>query len=265
MKILICIKQVPEIMDVKINPETGTLIREGVNSILNPFCEYAVEKALELKKIYNNAETIAISMGPPQARSALMHCLEMGIDRAILLADRAFAGADTWATALTLARAIKTLEQDYGLILVGKQAIDGDTAQVGPELSEVLGIPQVMYGVNLEPADNKKKIRVKREIESGNEIVDVKVPCLVSISKGPLIRSVSSFKDILWARKKELKVITSRDLNLDQNEIGLTGSFTQVVKIFPPKIKKKCELIEDIEPLDAADKIKSFLKDRKFI
>jgi len=145
MKILICVKQVPEITNVKINPETGTLIREGVDSILNPFCEYAVEMALDLKRHYGDIETVAITMGPSQARSALMRCLEMGIDRAILLADMKFAGSDTWATAFTLAEAIRSMEGDFNMILVGKQAIDGDTAQVGPELSEILGIPQIMY------------------------------------------------------------------------------------------------------------------------
>jgi hypothetical protein len=139
MKILICVKQVPEITDVTINPERGTLMREGVSSILNPFCEYAMEVALGLKRQRRDIELVAISMGPPQASSALMRCLEMGADRAILLSDVKFAGSDTWATALTLAEVIKRIEGDFNLILVGKQAIDGDTAQVGPEMAEILG------------------------------------------------------------------------------------------------------------------------------
>ncbi len=265
MKILICVKQVPEITDVTINPETGTLMREGVDSILNPFCEYAVEMGLDLKRRYSDIETVAISMGPPQARTALMRCLEMGIDRAILLADMKFAGSDTWATALTLAETIKTLEGDFDLMLVGKQAIDGDTAQVGPELSEILGIPQIMYAVGVELIGNKKKVRVKREIETGNEIVEVKLPGLISISKGPMIRSVSSFKEILDARKKELRVVTACELNINENEVGLKGSFTQVVKIFPPKLKKTGMLIDGSEPQGAAKKLIEFLKERKFV
>lgn len=265
MKILICVKQVPEITDVKINPETGTLIREGVDSILNPFCEYAVEMGLELKRHYGDIETVAISMGPPQAISALIRCLEMGVDRATLLADMKFAGSDTWATAFTLAEAIRVMEGDFDLILAGKQAIDGDTAQVGPELSEILGIPQIMYGVSVELTGNKKKIRVKREIETGNEIVEIKLPGLVSLSKGPMIRCISSFKEILDARKKELCVVTASDLNIDENELGLRGSLTQVIKIFPPQVKKTGMLIEGSEPQGAAKKLIGFLRERKLV
>ncbi|NVM25849.1 MAG: electron transfer flavoprotein subunit beta/FixA family protein [Desulfobacterales bacterium] len=265
MKILICVKQVPEITDVTINPETGTLVREGVASILNPFCEYAIEVGLDLRRYYGDIEIVTISMGPPQAKAALMRCLETGADRAILLSDRGFAGSDTWATALTLAEAIRAMENDFDLILVGKQAIDGDTAQVGPELAEILGIPQVMYGVGIELAHNKKKIRVRREIEKGYEIVEMKLPGLISISKGPMIRSVSSFKEILEARKKELRVVTASDLTMDEDELGLKGSPTQVVKIFPPGVKKGGELIDGSEAQGAAEKLVEFLKERNFI
>jgi electron transfer flavoprotein alpha/beta subunit len=265
MKILICVKQVPEIMDVTINPETGTLMREGVDSILNPFCEYAVEMGLDLTRRYGDIETVAISMGPPQARAALMRCLEMGIDRAILLADMKFAGSDTWATAFTLAETIKNMENDFDLILVGKQAIDGDTAQVGPELSEILGIPQIMYAVGVDLIGNNKKVRVKREIEAGNEIVELKLPGLISMSKGPMIQSVSSFKEILDARKKELRVVSASELPIDENELGLKGSFTQVIKIFPPQVKKTGVVIDGSEPREAAKEMIEFLKQRKFV
>ena len=265
MKILICVKQVPEITDVKIHPETGTLIREGVASILDPFCEYAVELGLDLRRHYGDVEIVAISMGPPQATAALMRCLEMGADRAILLSDGKFAGSDTWATALTLAEAIRAMEGDFGLLLVGKQAIDGDTAQVGPELAEILGIPQIMYGVGVELTDNKKKIRVKREIETGNEIVEIKLPGLISVSKGPMIRSVPSLKEILEARKKEIRVITASDLNIDESELGLKGSPTQVVKIFPPRVKKKGDIIDGSDAQGAAQKLVELLRERNFI
>lgn len=265
MKILICVKQVPEITDIKIDPETGTLIREGVASILNPFCEYAVELGLELRRNYGDVEIVAISMGPPQAAAALMRCLEMGADRAILLSDGKFAGSDTWATALTLAEAIRAMEADFDLLLVGKQAIDGDTAQVGPELSEFLGIPQIIYGVAVELTHNKKRIRVKREIETGNEIVEIKLPGLISVSKGPMIRSVPSFKEILEARKKELRVVTASDLNIDESELGLKGSPTQVIKIFPPRVKKKGEIIDGSDAQGAAKKLVELLRERNFI
>ena len=265
MKILICVKQVPEITDVTINPETGTLIREGVASILNPFCEYAIEMGVDLRRHYGDIEIATISMGPPQAKAALMRCLEMGADKAILLSDREFAGSDTWATALTLAEAIRAMEDDFDLILVGKQAIDGDTAQVGPELAEILGIPQIMYGVGVELTDNKKKVRVKREIETGTEIVEISLPGLISVSKGPMVRSVSSLKEILDARKKELRVVSASDLPMDEDELGLKGSFTQVVKIFPPRVKKKGELIDGSEAQGAVKKLIEFLTERDFI
>jgi len=265
MKIVICVKQVPEITDVKINPETGTLIREGVASILNPFCEYAIEIGLALRRDYGDIEIVPISMGPPQAKAALMRCLEMGADRAILLSDRKFAGSDTWATARTMAKAIKTMEGDFDLIIVGKQAIDGDTAQVGPELAEFLGIPQIMYGVGVELTHNKKRVRVTREIEIGSEIVEIKPPGLISVSKGPMIRSVSSFQEILDAREKELRVVTASDLNIEEDELGLKGSPTQVVKVFPPQVKKKVELIDGTEPQGAAEKLIGFLRERDFI
>ncbi len=265
MKILICVKQVPEITDVTINSETGTLIREGVASILNPFCEYAVELGLDLRRHYEDVEIVAISMGPPQATAALLRCLEMGADKAILLSDGKFAGSDTWATALTLAEAIRAMEGDFDLLLVGKQAIDGDTAQVGPELAEILGIPQIMYGVGVELADNKKKIRVNREIETGAETVEIRLPGLISVSKGPMVRSVSSLKEILDARKKELRVVCASDLPMDEDELGLKGSFTQVVKIFPPRVKKRGEIIDGSDAQGAAEKLIELLRERNFI
>jgi len=265
MKILVCIKQVPEITDVTINPETGTLMREGVSSILNPFCEYAMEAALGLKRQRHDTELVAISMGPPQAGSALMRCLEMGADRAALLSDAQFAGSDTWATALTLAEAIKRLEGDFDLILVGKQAIDGDTAQVGPELAEILGLPGIMYAVDIELCPDRKRVRVKGEVENGYEVVEMRLPGLVSMSKGPLMRSVSSFQDILDARKKELRVLSASDLELDQDKLGLLGSLTQVVEIFPPRVKSRGELIDGSDAEAATEKAITFLRERRFI
>jgi electron transfer flavoprotein alpha/beta subunit len=265
MKILICVKQVPEITDVTINPETGTLMREGVASILNPFCEYAMEAALGLKRQRRDIELVAISMGPPQAGSALMRCLELGADRAILLSDVKFAGSDTWATAVTLADAIKRIEGDFDLIIVGKQAIDGDTAQVGPELAEILGLPGIMYAVGIELAPDRKRARVKSEVENGYEIVEMRLPGLVSISKGPMIRRVSSFQEILDARKKELRVLSASDLELDQDKLGLYGSPTQVVEIFPPRTKARGELINGSDAEAAVEKLIAFLKERKFI
>ena len=265
MKIVVCVKQVPEITNVRVNPETGTLIREGVASILNPFCEYALDHAVRLKAANPDIEITAVSMGPPQARAALVRCLELGADRAILVSDRQFAGADTWATALTLAATIRKVVPDYDLIFVGKQAIDGDTAQVGPEIAEILGMPQVMYGVEMALTPNRRRIRVKREVEWGYEVIEARLPALVSASKGESLRRMPSLADVLAARGRELAVIGASELGLSENELGLAGSFTQVVKVFPPAPKEGGRRIEGLEPAAAAREIAAFLRAEGFI
>jgi electron transfer flavoprotein alpha/beta subunit len=265
MKIVICVKQVPEISDVKVNPETGTLVREGVTSILNPFCEYALDQAANLKSAHPETEVIAMTMGPPQARCALWRCLELGADRAVLVSDLKFAGADTWATALTLSAAVKSAVPDFNLILTGKQAIDGDTAQVGPELAEILNLPQITYGVEMHLSPNKNRIRVKRETENGYEVIEARLPAVVSAGKGEPIRRVPSFEDVLNARRKPLQTITADDLDLEETELGLEGSFTQVVKIFPPAQKQGGIKLEGLEPETAVRKIAAYLRDHKFI
>ncbi|HSM90247.1 MAG TPA: electron transfer flavoprotein subunit beta/FixA family protein [Desulfobacterales bacterium] len=260
MQIVVCVKQVPEITNVRVNPETGTLMREGVASILNPFCEYALDHAVRLKASNPEIEVIAVSMGPPQAESALLRCLELGADRAVLVSDRKFAGADTWATALTLAAVIRAAAPGCDLILAGKQAIDGDTAQVGPEIAEILGLPQVMYGVEMSLTPNRKRIRVKREVESGHEVLEARLPALVSASKGEAMRRMPSLADVLAARRKELRKITAADLDLAESELGLAGSYTQVVKVFPPEPKKGGRKLEGLEPAEAAQEIAAFLR-----
>jgi electron transfer flavoprotein beta subunit len=260
MKIVVCVKQVPEIADVRIHPETGTLIREGVASILNPFCEYALDHAVRLKAAYPEIVITVVTMGPPQARAVLRRCLELGADRAIMVSDRKFAGADTWATARTLAEVIRKMAVDVSLILVGKQAIDGDTAQVGPEIAEILGLPQIMYGVEMSLTPNRKRIRVKREVESGYEVLEARLPALVSASKSEVMRRMPSLADVILARHKELRIVTAGDLDLSENELGLAGSFTQVVQIFAPAPKKGGQKLEGLEPAAAAKAIAEFLR-----
>ncbi len=262
MEIVVAVKQVPEISEVKINRETGTLIREGVASILNPFCEYALDHAVRLKAANPEIRITALSMGPPQARAALLRALELGADRAILVCDRKFAGADTWATALTLSEAIHQFVPGYKLILVGKQAIDGDTAQVGPELAEMLSLPQISYGIEAELTAGLKRIRVKREIESGYQIMEARLPALVSFSKGEVIRRAPSFKEILGARAKQIKVADASELGLAEKEVGLSGSHTHVVKIFPPSQKVHGRMLTGLEAGEAGREICLFLKDR---
>ena len=265
MKLVVCVKQVPEVTDVRVNPETGTLIREGVASILNPFCEYALDHAARLKVADPSIEIIAVTMGPPQAEAVLVRCLELGADQGVLVSDRKFAGADTWATALTLAATIRKVVPDYGLIFVGKQAIDGDTAQVGPEIAEILGLPQIMYGVEMTLTPNRKRIRVKREVESGYEVLEARLPILVSASKGEMLRRMPSLADVLAARRKEIKKIVATDLDLNESELGLAGSYTQVVKVFPPAPKEGGRKLEGFEPAAAAREIAAFLRLEGFL
>lgn len=266
MKIVVCVKQVPEADKVAIDPETGTLIREGVASILNPFCEYALDVAVSLKKSYpeENIEVITISMGPPQAKQALMRTLELGADRAYLLSDRKFAGSDCLATSFALKEGISKLVPDFDLILTGKQAIDGDTAQVPAEIAEFLGIPQITYALNVKL--NKKRIEVEKETEEGYQIVSAKLPALVSVSRGSNIRRLPSINDVIKARKKPLEVKTADDLEIPEGSIGLKASPTQVVKIFAPPPKSAGEIIDGRDdPKTAAKKILEFLIERKFI
>ena len=265
MKIVVCVKQVPEVTNVQVDPKTGTLIREGVKSILNPFCEYALDHAVRIKNSIPDVSITVITMGPPQARDVLVRSLELGADEGILITDRKFAGADTWATSLTLAEAIKMAVPDYELVLVGKQAIDGDTAQVGPEIAEILGLPQITYGVEVSLTNTRRQVRVTQEVEKGYEIIEASLPALVTCSKGEVVRRAPSFKDVLNARKKPIRVVSANDLNIPEEQLGLQGSYTQVVKVFPPPAKKSSLLLQNLEAAQAAREILGFLKEKRFV
>lgn len=231
MNIVVCIKQVPEATEVKINPETNTLIREGVKSIINPFDMYAIEEGIRLKEKFGG-KTIAISMGPPQAEAALREALSMGIDEGILVCDRAFAGSDTWATSYTLASAIRKIGE-FDLVLCGKQASDGDTAQVGPGISVHLDIPQVTYVKKIEEV-KERRMRVERMTEEGFEIIETPLPALLTVVKEINEPRLPSLKGMIRAKSAKIIVWTQKELNLDPQSIGLSGSPTQVIKIFTP-------------------------------
>ena len=265
MKIIILVKQVPEADKVAVDPETGTLIREGVASILNPYCEYALDQAAKLKKNYPelNIEVTAISMGPPQATSALLRCLELGADKAYLLSDRKFAGSDVWATSTAIKEGIVGLELEFDLILAGKQAIDGDTAQVPAETAEQLGIPQITYGVDVKI--NDKRVEVKRETETGYQILSTKMPALITMSKGSNIRRVPSMQEVLDARQKPLKIVSADDLHIDENKIGLSASPTQVDKVFAPPSKSGGKIIDGSDSKAAAKELLEYLKENNYL
>ncbi len=231
MNIIVCIKQVPESQEVRLDPVTHTLKREGVAAMINPFDLYALEEALRIKDARGAAVTV-ITMGPPQAEAALREALGYGADAAVLISHRAFAGADTWATALTLARAIDKLG-GADLIFTGKQAIDGDTAQVGPMLATVLDLPYAAWARKLTfGADGA--LTVERLLDHGYDAVEVKLPALITVVKEINEPRVPSFKAKLKAKKEPIPVWGLDDLGLQPEEVGLTGSFTQVVKVFPP-------------------------------
>ena len=237
MKIIVCIKQVPDTNEVKLDPKTGTLIRDGVPSIINHDDMNALEEALELKDKYKDVEITVLTMGPPQADVALREALAMGADRAILVSDRAFAGADTWATSNTLTAAIKKIGS-FDMIFCGRQAIDGDTAQVGPQVAEKLDLPQVTYVQKMEV--NGDTVTVQRALEDGYEVIEVKMPCVLTTIKELNIPRYASVKGIFEAyREKTVENWTAMDIQIDPDIIGLNGSPTNVRKTFTPELKGK--------------------------
>ncbi len=262
MDIVVCIKQVPEITEVKIDPETRTLIRNGVPSIVNPFDEIAVEEAVRIKERVGATVTV-VTMGPPQARDALLKCLAMGADKAVLITDRAFAGADTWATAYTLSQVIKKMS--YDVVFCGKQAIDGDTAQVGPELAELLGIPHITYVRKVELHQDLKKVIIHRETDEGYDVVECKLPVLLTAIKGLNEPRLPSLMNILAANRKEIKTITVADIGGDPEQYGLAGSLTQVVEVFTPEPRGKGIKVDGSNPEDAAKQLVQFLFEKNLL
>lgn len=265
MHAIVCIKQVPDTTEVKIDPERGTLIREGVPSIVNPFDTYAIEEALLLKEKFGGKVTV-VSMGPPQAAEALKEAVAMGADEAILLSDRAFAGADTWATAYTLYSAIKKIG-DFDVILCGRQAIDGDTGQVGPGIATQLGINQLTYVCKIQDIDfEKKAIRVERLVEEGREVVNSALPCLLTVVKDINQPRYPTFMGIRRAAKMQIPTWKAAEMGVNQDLIGLTGSPTKVVKVFsPPAREGECDLVGADSPEQAAELLADKLLAEKII
>jgi electron transfer flavoprotein beta subunit len=257
MNIIVCIKQVPNTTDVKIDPVTNTLVREGVESVINPFDAYAIEEAVRLKERFTGKVTV-VTMGPPQAEKALREAISLGCDDAVLVSDRKFAGSDTWATSYTLSCAIKKIGS-FDVILCGKQASDGDTAQVGPGISTHLNIPQVTYVKKIEEIkDNVAK--VERMMEEGYDVVKTPLPCLFTVVKEINTPRLPSLKGMM--RSKSAKIIqwTAADINAEPKSIGLDGSPTRVVKIFTPPPRKGGEILKG-ETGDVAKEVVELLKD----
>jgi len=232
MNVVVCLKQVPGTTSVKIDPQTNTLVRQGIENIINPFDTYALEEGIRIKERCGGKVTV-ISMGPPQADVALKEAISLGADEAILLSDRAFAGADTWATAYTLSSAIKKLAE-YDIIICGRQTIDGDTGQVGPEMSEMLNIPFIAYVSQIEEMANRQ-MRVQRMIEEGHEVIESPLPAIITVAKEINVPRLPSLRGIARSKSATIPVWTAKELGVDEGMIGLVGSFTKVVKIFFPE------------------------------
>ncbi|MEJ2314268.1 MAG: electron transfer flavoprotein subunit beta/FixA family protein [Nitrospirota bacterium] len=260
MNIVVCIKQVPDTAEVRINPETGTLMREGVPSIINPYDTHALEAALQMKD-QKGATVTVLTMGPPQAEAALREAISMGADEAVLLTDRAFAGSDTWATSYALSKAIEKLKAD--IIICGKQAIDGDTAQVGPEVAEMMGIPHVAYVKKVEELAGGS-IRVERMMDEGYDVVESTLPVLLTVVKELNIPRLPSLKGKMRAKKAEVKKWTAADIGAEEELLGLKGSPTQVKKIFAPEARSDREMIEGT-PEEQAEKLLKKLTEMKCV
>ena len=259
MNIVVCIKQVPNTNEVKLDPVTGTLIRDGVPSIINPDDKAGLEAALRLKDA-TGAHVTVVSMGPPQADAVLREAMAMGADDAVLVTDRAFGGADTLATSTTIAAALKKIP--YDLIITGRQAIDGDTAQVGPQIAEHLNIPNVSYAEEIQVEGDT--VTVKRQYEDRYHVVKVKMPCLItalSELNQPRYMTPGGIFDAY--REKKVTVCGLNDIEVDTDKIGLKGSPTRVFKSFPKSLKAAGTVVQ-LDAEDAADYMLEKLRE-KFI
>jgi electron transfer flavoprotein beta subunit len=245
MNIVVCLKQVPGTTEVKIDPQTNTLIRQGIENIINPFDTYALEEGVRLKEQQGGKVTV-ITMGPPQAEVALREAISLGADEAVLLSDKAFAGADTWATAYTLSKAITKLGQ-YDIIICGRQTVDGDTGQVGPEIAEMLDIPFIAYVSQIEEiADGR--IRVRRMAEEGYEIIEATLPAIITVVKEINVPRLPSLRGIARSKSASIPTWDTHELGVDEEMVGQAGSCTRVIKVFFPQRISKGEMLEgDLE------------------
>ena len=261
MNIIVCIKQVPDTNEVRIDPDTKTLVREGVESIINPFDCYALEEGVRLKERFGGNVTV-LSMGPPQAEKALREAISLGADDAVLISDRAFAGSDTLATSYSLSQAIRKINL-YDIIICGKQAIDGDTAQVGPGIAVHLGLPQITYVRKIEDIGDAT-IRAERMTEEGYDVVEAKLPVMLTVVKEINEPRIASLKGKMAAKKAEIPCWGAKDIGAKEDAIGLEGSPTMVVEIFTPPPREGGKCFEG-EPAHVAAQLIAELKEQKLL
>ena len=240
MNFVVCIKQVPGTTEIKIDPKTNTLVREGVQSIINPFDCYAIEEGVRLREKCGGKVTV-ITMGPPQADAALRESISLGADEAVLVSDRAFAGSDTWATSYVLSKAIEKLGK-CDVIICGKQTLDGDTGQVGPGIAERMKIPFIAYVSKIEEIKDGY-IRVQRMIEEGHETIEMRLPAVITVSKEINVPRLPSIRGTMKSKSAKIPVWSAADIGAEADKAGLNGSPTRVVKIFFPRRERKSEML----------------------
>jgi len=260
MNIVVLLKQVPDTTEMKIDKEKGTLIRTGVPTITNPDDLAGLEAALKIKD-QQGASITCVTMGPPQAESMLRELYAMGVDECVLISDGKFGGADTWATSNTIGAALSSM--DYDLIIAGRQAIDGDTAQVGPQTAEKLGLPQITYVDEILEID-KEKIIVRKALENSYEIISSSMPCLITTLSTIAKPRYMNVGKIIQAFDRDIRVMTYDDLNLDPLTIGLKGSPTKVKKTYTKEVHKNSD-IHTLDPKDSARKIFETLMENQYI
>lgn len=266
MKIVVLIKQVPATDKVKMDEETGTMIRDGVESEVNPLDLYAVEEAVRIKdRLGDGVEISILSMGPKKAAEAIRSCIALGCDRGFLLSDKRFAGSDTWSTAQVLSAGIKETMGDFDIILCGERATDGETGQVGPQVGTYLDVPVLTYVSKIE-AITDDKLTVHRAVEGGHEVVEAPLPALVSVIKEINNPRMPNFKGKMAAKKAEIPLLSADDIKVDDDKIGLKGSPTRVVRIFRPKVARTGHIVSAAEDLEGAvNGLVSFLEEKNLI
>lgn len=261
MQIIVCVKQVPDTVEIRIDPRTNTLVREGVPCIMNPFDSYAVEEAIRIKE--KSGGSIAVmTMGPPQAEEVLKEAVSMGADEGVLLCDRVFAGSDTLATSSALSAAVRQRGK-FHLVICGKQAVDGDTAQVGPEMAEMLGVPFISYVRKICELD-ERRIKAERLTDDGYQTVESPLPAVITVVKEINQPRLPSLKGKLKVKNARFERLDFGKLGGDSGRYGLNGSPTWVKRVFSPEPRQSGEML-DGEPGEQAEKLIRRLKETKLV
>jgi electron transfer flavoprotein alpha/beta subunit len=266
LKIVVLIKQVPATDKVKMEEETGTMIRDGIESEVNPLDLYAIEEAVRIKeRVKDGVEISVFSMGPKKAEEAIRSAIALGCDKGYLLSDKKLAGSDTWVTAYALSTAVKKIVSGFDLVLCGERATDGETGQVGPEVGAYLGLPVLTYVSKIEEI-NQERIVARRAVEGGHEVVEAPMPVLVSVVKEINTPRMPNFSGKMKAKKMEIPVLTAEDIDAEEGRLGLKGSPTRVVKIFHPQVARRGRVVSvSSDPEKAVDGLVQFLVEKAVV